>query len=150
MLISTNGGYVFYSANNPDSRGIHMVIPPQAGEVDEVSMDRIRSRAATHWILENPVGFARLAAIKAMLVWGTSSTIMSYVSYDRMPAWQEDLCMAMINTAWVALLVANLLATWNGVCARALDLAFLCLAYLFALQLVFECTVAITSPCCAF
>jgi hypothetical protein len=140
VLISTNGGYVLYSANNPASEGIHMVVPPPPGETDEVSMDRARSRAAVKWMLHNPGSFLRLALVKSMLVWGTSSTVMSYISFDRMPAWQENLCMAVINVFWAALLVACLVAslTTHAWCDRRLYLAYLFLAYLFALHLVFE------------
>ncbi len=137
--ISTNGGYVLWSANNPLSTGIHMDAEPLEGETDEVTMDRIRSRAAREWIVANPLAFARLAAIKSMITWGTSSTIMSYISNDRMVAWQEAASMAVLNVAWTALLVICLFATWRGAWGHpAFLIPWLLLAYFFALHLVFE------------
>lgn len=137
--VSTNGGFVLWAGNNPNSKGIHMNAPRPDGEVDEVSMDRLRGKAAKEWILSNPVDFAKLAVIKTMILWGTTSQVMSYVNCDRMPGWQEAICMAILNVAWAALLIVCLYATWRGVWRQPLlALPILMLAYLFALHLVFE------------
>ena len=105
VLISTNGGPVLYTANNPDSQGLAMQVAPLPGEYDEVSRDRIRRAAAIRWAASHPLDWTRLAAIKTVYTWGTSSSIMSYLSYDRMPAWQEDLAKAALNVGWAAMFV---------------------------------------------
>ncbi len=138
--VSTNGGYVLYSANNPESYGFHMPVEPLPGETDEVAMDRARSRAAVSWILAHPADFLRLAAMKTTITWGTASTIMSFLSCDRMTDREEQVCMATLNTAWTALLVVCFFATcraplWGE---RRFLLALLLLVYLAGLQLVFE------------
>ena len=78
---------------------------PLPGEVDEVSRDRLRREAAVQWILENPLDWARLAVAKISYGWGTSSSIMSYVSADRMPPREEDVSKALLNVGWGALFV---------------------------------------------
>ncbi len=105
VLISTNGGPVLYAANNPDSQGLAMKVGPLPGEHDEVSRDRIRRAAAIHWAVSHPLDWARLAVIKTVYIWGTSSSIMSYLSFDRMPVWQENLAKALLNVGWAAMFV---------------------------------------------
>lgn len=140
VLISTNGGYVLYSANNPTSHGIHEAVPPLPGETDEVAMNTVRAQAARKWILANPGQCVRLAMIKTTITWGTASTIMSFLSCDRMSADQERISMALLNTAWVALLVVCLHTTWTTNWCRQLPLLvpLLLLAYFFGLHLIFE------------
>jgi hypothetical protein len=83
--ISTNGGTTLYAANNPHANGLAMQVEPLPGEVDEVSRDRVRLRGALAWIVGHPLRWFELALIKATYTWGTSSSIMSVVSTDRLP-----------------------------------------------------------------
>jgi 4-amino-4-deoxy-L-arabinose transferase-like glycosyltransferase len=139
-VISTNGGVVLYSANNPSSRGIASPVSPLEGEVDEVSRDRLRRAAAIDWILQHPADWARLAVDKVVYTWGTTSSIMSFVSYDRMPRRQEDACKAVLNIWWAAMCALCLAAAlrtrvWSN------DRLFgwhLVVLYVFALHLLFE------------
>jgi len=140
VLISTNGGCVLYSANNPEATGVYMTVRPLPGEVDEVAMDRLRRQAGVRWIVGHPVQFLRLAFVKAVVTWGTSSTIMSFISCDRMAAWQENICMGLLNVGWTALLIVCIFSTattpiWRQ---RKLYLAFAMLMYLFLIHLVAE------------
>lgn len=65
--ISTNGGSVFYRANNPMATGIHAV----RGEIDLAQFSELEQNALGYelgrqWILENPVSFAKLAGKKLL------------------------------------------------------------------------------------
>jgi len=140
VLVSTNGGVVLYSANNADSLGIATPVRPLPGEVDEVSRDRLRRQAAIRWIVANPGPWLKLAVAKAAYGWGTSSSIMSFVSADRLPPLQEDLSKAALNVGWGALFVWCALAAWRTRiwAHRSLTPALLFLLYLFAVHLVYE------------
>ena len=138
--ISTNGGVVLYAANNPESQGMWMPVQPLPGETDEVARDRMRTRAALRWTWENPAKWFELAIAKCTYVWGTSSTIMSLISYDRMPVVQEKGCKALINVFWVSMLLfvaRGILSTplWQR---RAFVLPALILFYVWGLHLFFE------------
>ena len=140
VLISTNGGEVLWSANNPQANGLAMQHIPLEGETDELSRDRLGRQAALRWMRENPGRFARLAARKVVYTWGTSSTIVSILSFDRMPPRQENACKAAINTFWAFLLVLCIVGTiatptWAN---RMLWPTHMLVAYVFALHLVFE------------
>ena len=138
--VSTNGGVTLYSANNPWATGLAAPAPPLVGEVDEVSRDRLRSQAATAWIKAHPLQWIALMAPKATFTWGTSSTITSVVSSDRLPAWAEAASKAILNVAWSALFVLCALATWRGrpwTAGAGLFLSLL-VFYIFGLHLAFE------------
>jgi hypothetical protein len=140
VLVSTNGGYTLWVANNPRATGLATRPEPLANDYDEVTRDRMRFRAALQWMASHPGRWAELALTKATYVWGTSSSIMSVVSADRLtPAW-EAACKAIINVTWVALFVGCAVATfWQ----RAWALPGLVpggwlIAYVFGLHLFFE------------
>ena len=140
VLVSTNGGVVLYAANNPESQGLAMGVAPLSGEHDEVSRDRIRRDAAFAWMLGHPIEWCRLAIAKVVYVWGTSSSIMSYVSYDRMTTGAESVAKAVLNVGWSALFVFCWAGTFQ---AGAWDRprfhsAGLGLVYFFVLHLFFE------------
>jgi len=140
VLVSTNGGVVLYSANNPYTDGRESAVQLPPGEHDEISRDRLRRKAAQEWIKANPTRFLRLAVNKALYTWGTSTQIMSVISNDRMVLWQEQACMVIINLFWAALLVQCLAATcctsiWRE---RRLYVAFALLAYVFFIHVISE------------
>jgi 4-amino-4-deoxy-L-arabinose transferase-like glycosyltransferase len=140
--VSTNGGVVFYSANSPFTNGPAntFAVLPMSEEMDEVERERYCSRCAVNWIKGHPWAFAKLAVNKAVFTWGTSSSIMSVVSYDRMPKWQEDACKALINVFWSALSVVCVFATFKTAAWRSPQClpSFLLLAYVFSIHLVAE------------
>lgn len=140
VLISTNGGVVLYNANNPASNGSYMKPDPLAGEDGEVSRDRIRGRAAIQWIISNPGRWLELAVAKCVMTWGTSSSIVSFISQDRLPIRQEQAWIGLINMYWAAMLVCFAVATWRGRLLNSVAFAvpLLLLAYVFALHLFFE------------
>jgi 4-amino-4-deoxy-L-arabinose transferase-like glycosyltransferase len=140
VLVSTNGGVVLYSANNSHTEGLYTAVEPLPGESDEVSTDRQRSKAAIEWIKRHPDRFLRLMVNKALFTWGTSTQIMSVISYDRLTPNEEKLYMGLINVFWGALLVQVVTATfttriWHE---RRLYVAFALLAYIFLIHIVSE------------
>jgi 4-amino-4-deoxy-L-arabinose transferase-like glycosyltransferase len=140
VLISTNGGVVLYSANNSQSVGTYTPVVPVPGELDEVSTDRLRSKAAIEWIKEHPARFLQLVVNKALFTWGTSTQIMSVISYDRLNPFEEKVWMGLINVLWGALLVQVVTATfttriWHE---RRLYLAFAFLAYISLIHVISE------------
>jgi hypothetical protein len=138
--VSTNGGVVLYAANNPQATGLYMPVDPLPGEVDEVSRDRVRQRAALGWMVRSPLAWCKLAIHKMVYVWGTSSSIMSVVSWDRLPSWQESACKGVINIGWSALLASCVLATMHtgAWTSKALFPMVLLLAYVFVIHLFYE------------
>ncbi len=137
--ISTNGGYTLYSANNPRATGLAMEVDPLPGEHDEVSRDRVRMRAAITWIVQNPGASFVLSLRKAAYTWGTTSSIMSVVSTDRLPSTVESACKLLLNIAWAVLLVCCASAIvrtreWPAALLPATALV----GYLFVLHLFFE------------
>jgi hypothetical protein len=138
--ISTNGGTTLYAANNPRATGLAMQVEPVAGEIDEVSRDRLRMRTALAWIVSNPGRSLELSLTKLTYTWGTSSSIMSVVSTDRLPPNAEAVCKAVLNVAWTALFVwcaAAALYT-HGWSRRGIVPATLIIAYVFGIHLFYE------------
>jgi hypothetical protein len=75
VLVSTNGGSVFYRANNPLATGGWI----QEGErslssYDELTRDRLGYRWGRQWIRENPGDFLLLAVEKQVLFLGDDAT----------------------------------------------------------------------------
>lgn len=65
ILISVNGGYTFYGANNPDAFGGHAErFPPPIPGLSPAEQDRAYYRLGLEWIATHPGAFANLAAIK--------------------------------------------------------------------------------------
>ena len=138
--ISTNGGTTLYAANNPRATGLAMQVEPVPGETDEVTRDRLRMRSALAWIIANPSRSFQLALTKMTYTWGTSSSIMSVVSTDRLPATAEAVCKAVLNVGWTALLVwcvAGVVTTraWS---VPAIVPSTIVLAYIFGIHLFYE------------
>lgn len=140
VFISTNSGITLYAANNEHSQGIAMPVKAVPGAVDEVTADKVLRRKALQWIMHNPSAWLRLAVNKCMYTWGTSTSIMSVVSTDRLSLTWEAACMAMLNIFWAMLLVLCTMATFKTSVWQNIFLAplFLLLAYVFMLHLFFE------------
>lgn len=65
VLISTNGGYTFLGANNPNAWGGHDEgYPPAIPGLNDAQMEDAYYAEAFAWIRDNPEDFARLAVIK--------------------------------------------------------------------------------------
>lgn len=139
--VSTNAGYCLWHANTEfDSREQADRIEAEMRRLEEVERDRKYGQMARQGIRENPARLAKLVARKFVFMWGTSSSLMSIVSYDRMVPWQENVSKAVLNVAWTGLLVLCAVATfrWNPWCVRFMLPLTGLLFYIFALHLVFD------------
>lgn len=65
VLISTNGGYTFLGANNPNAWGGHDEgFPPAIPGLNDAEMEDAYYAEAFDWIRNNPGDFARLSVVK--------------------------------------------------------------------------------------
>ncbi|HHH76509.1 MAG TPA: hypothetical protein ENL03_05740, partial [Phycisphaerae bacterium] len=86
VLISTNGGVVFYSANNPDADGLAKtkIISELSGQYDnEVEMNSACRDKAIEFVRENPDQFAKLAGQRQVWLWGSDAGYLSGILEDR-------------------------------------------------------------------
>lgn len=70
VLVSTNGGSVFYRANNPLATGGWIAHGERRLTGDELTQDRLGYQWGKEWILENPGPFLQLALRKQILFLG--------------------------------------------------------------------------------
>jgi 4-amino-4-deoxy-L-arabinose transferase-like glycosyltransferase len=71
VLVSTNGGDVFYRANNPRATGGWMPDGERSlRQYDELTRSRLGYQWGKQWVRENPGGFLRLALKKQVLFLG--------------------------------------------------------------------------------
>lgn len=74
ILVSTNGGYVFYGANNAEAIGGQREgFPPWLPHLSEPERDRTYIHQGLTWITENPDRFLMLLPQKLMRLWSPLS-----------------------------------------------------------------------------
>lgn len=146
VLISTNGGSVFYRANNPLATGGFI----RDGErslrgYDELTQDRLGYRWGKEWIRENPGDFLRLALKKQILFLGDDSM----GAYDTLKRGRGEggalyAAAKLLSNAWWwgiwALTLAVLLAQGKTLWHRRADVVLILLTvlYFWAIDSVFE------------
>jgi len=82
VLISTNGGYTFYGANNPEAFGGHREgFPPHLPGFTQAQAEREYYRRGMEWILRRPDDFARLALRKVTRLLSPLSVASSESDY---------------------------------------------------------------------
>jgi len=70
VFVSTNGGFTFYGANNPDAFGGHVPgYPPPIEGLSEVERDREYYRLGLQWIRQAPEDFISLLPKKFIRLW---------------------------------------------------------------------------------
>ncbi|MBN1956496.1 MAG: glycosyltransferase family 39 protein [Anaerolineae bacterium] len=80
ILVSTNGGYTFYGANNEDAFGGHREgFPPRLPGLSEPEAEQEYYRRALEWGAENPGDALRLSARKLARLFSP----LSVASYER-------------------------------------------------------------------
>ena len=144
VLISTNGGSVFYRANNPEANASYSAEGEEALPKDEFAADKEGYRAAEAWIVHHPGDFAALMVRKQVVYLGDDG-IGVYESMKRglhPSAKLYGAAKLVCNLFWLAAWVVLLLGVpklfrlrswpiWYGIC-------FLPLLYQWAIDSVFE------------
>lgn len=146
VLVSTNGGYNFYRANNPFATGSYV----QQGEwgdegVDEVQRAKLGFQRGIEWIRANPGDFLRLAGRKQILFLGDDSsgvyeTLKRGLGIDgRGYFLSKGLCNLFWWGVWI-LVFATMCNFWETGLSTSPEVCALMLsvAYLFSLHSVFE------------
>lgn len=142
--VSTNGGNVLYTANNPDSKGIYMRIEaspqekdPDTGLIDEVKRDRRRRAMAVAWITSHPLDWIALWPYKTTFTWGSMAGLSGSARFGSAA---EMATKGILNASWALLLPAVVVGTlkrkaWAS--PRFVPMALL-IAYVLVLHLFFE------------
>ncbi|MBT9458017.1 MAG: glycosyltransferase family 39 protein [Burkholderiaceae bacterium] len=142
--ISTNGGDVFYRANNADATGGYQA----KAEVDlrkfgEIERGKLGYELGSKWIRENPVLFAQLAVKKTIIFLGDNSYGV-YWNLKRslhVSDGQFVLFKAVSNLGWIALWLLILLPafktgwSWRAPVTVLIQTIFL---YFFLIDCVYE------------
>ena len=136
--ISTNGGNVLYTANNPDSKGLYMRIEaspqekdPNTGRIDEVKRDRRRRGMAVAWITSHPLDWLAIWPYKTSFTWGSMAGLFRAAKSGSAA---EMAAKGILNASWALLLPAVVIGTLR---ARAwANLYFVPMALLIASVLV--------------
>ena len=104
VLISTNGGSVFYRANNPLANGQYTYRGERVLPADDFAADKEGYRLAKLWIRQHPVDFAKLAVRKQVVYLGDeSSGVYESMKRDREPsALVYGGCKLICNVFWMA------------------------------------------------
>jgi 4-amino-4-deoxy-L-arabinose transferase-like glycosyltransferase len=145
--ISTNGGDVFYRANNPSANGTWI----EMGEVDlwnlagdELGWNRAGFRLGKQWIAENPVPFLRLAVAKQAILLGTDG-YAPYYALTRgcgITGWPHGLAFVVCNAWWAAfwiVVVLGAVRARDSFCRTPAGVAALLMVFaLVAAHAIFE------------
>ena len=121
VLVSTNGGFGVYGANNPQATGGYLERwPEDLMRMSELDADREGKRRAAAWIVANPARFLTLALEKNILFMGDDAT-GAYQTLKRGKGSPSVTTYAAAkagsNLFWLAtwaLLLWGLLANWSG------------------------------------
>ncbi len=136
VLVATNGGSVFYSANNSLTAGewegtseqeIHAYLP------DELAMDKAGFRLADEWIRTHPKQFLRLAFQKVRILLGSD---------DWGPYWAIERGRGYTGSAYIADLIAA--ALWWVVLWAFLLVGFVRQPRLIQQEVVLQAVTAFT------
>jgi 4-amino-4-deoxy-L-arabinose transferase-like glycosyltransferase len=85
IFVSTQGGYTFHGANNPDAFGGHVPdYPPPIEGLSEVELDREYYRRGLDWIRSSPGDFLRLLPSKFARLWSPVQ-VNTYEGEDFLP-----------------------------------------------------------------
>lgn len=141
VLVSTNGGYTFYGANNPEAFGGHREgFPPHLPGFTQAQAEREYYRLGMDWILQQPDDFAKLALRKLARLLSPLSVASSESDYP-IPA--AGLVKA-IYTGFLALAVAGALCQLHR--WRSLAILYALVLYVALGAVVFYGDVRYTLP----
>lgn len=145
VLVSTNGGYNLYRANNPLADGGYT----SRGEIvfstlDEIEKDRVAKQYAIAWIKQNPVDFFKLVVEKEIRFMGDDSTGI-YTTLKRGRGTDNPniylIAKLAANAWWLAVWLLIAATVWPSRYhdhAASYRIIAWCWLYLFVLHSVFE------------
>jgi 4-amino-4-deoxy-L-arabinose transferase-like glycosyltransferase len=99
--VTTSGGVGLWIANHEGATGLTCPLPWFPPGTSEVERDRMLWREAWSYMLTHPIETIAMLPKKVAYLWGTSSTVMATVSADRWHPYLEAGAKAIINVAWV-------------------------------------------------
>jgi 4-amino-4-deoxy-L-arabinose transferase-like glycosyltransferase len=142
--ISSNGGSVFYRANNPNANASYSAEGEVVLPKDTIAADREGYAMAKAWIMHHPLAFATLAIRKQVVFWGDDGDgVYEGLKRNQSPSVLLYSGIKLVTSLyWFGLWLA-LLCFFKPL-TRALDwpawfaVAFLPLAYQWAIDSVFE------------
>ena len=85
VLISTNGGAIFWMGNNPDTTGGYMPLPKRVSGLDEVERSTVLGAEAMDYVVENPGLFA-LRTLKKVVQLHVRETIAVHWNLEGLKA----------------------------------------------------------------
>ncbi len=115
ILVSDNGGDVFYRANNPLATGGYTDRGAQLLPENEVLRNRQGYALGEQWIISHPLSFLRLAVRKLTLFLGDDS-VGVYETLKRglgVRGWSYTLFKGIANGFWVLIWMLILGMLWN-------------------------------------
>jgi 4-amino-4-deoxy-L-arabinose transferase-like glycosyltransferase len=142
--ISSNGGSVFYRANNPHANASYSAEGEVVLPKDTIAADREGYAMAKEWITHHPLAFGALAIRKQVVFWGDDGDgVYEGLKRNQSPSVLLYSGLKLVTSLyWFGLWLA-LLCCFKSL-TRALDwpawfaVAFLPLAYQWAIDSVFE------------
>ncbi|MFH1746072.1 MAG: hypothetical protein ABIG44_03395, partial [Planctomycetota bacterium] len=139
--VTTSGGAGLWVSNNPRANGLTMSLPRFGAEVSELERDRLLWKQAWQYLGEHPFHVLRLAPVKMAYMWGTSSTILSFVKEGQLHPRVDQALKLLINCAWTFICVLVIVAVWSRGLSKsaAIFWPLLCLVlYLWGLHQFYE------------
>ena len=139
--VTTSGGVAIWITNHPNASVLSVEPPQFPPGTTEVERNRALRRAAQAYILSDPTHIFRQLPAKAAYMWGTSTSIMAFISADRMSPHVEAAAKLCINTAWTFVCAFFIIAILrDGLCRSVVAFwPLVCLlAYLWGIHLFYE------------
>jgi len=118
IMVSVNGGDVFYRANNPNS--LPGYNPPTAdsplSHLPSIEKDKLGYKLGFEWIKNNPMDFASLSIKKAVLYFGNDDTSL-WQTIDNPSNSNKGLLyyvlLVLTNAYWLLILLLLSVVVWS-------------------------------------
>ena len=140
--VVTSSGIGLWVTNHPGAGPQTCPFPElDVFDGDRALRDQHLRREAVTFLREHPEHLLLNYPGKAAYMWGTSSSIMAFVSADRWPGWAEHVAKGSINFWWAFVCALFVVSVWHhGFCRSSLVFypAVGFLAVLWGIHIVFE------------
>ncbi len=144
IVVSTNGGSVFYRANNPKANASYSAEGENVLSADELQADKEGYKEAKQWIIHHPLDFTVLAIRKQVVYLGDDGIgVYESLKRDHTPstvlyAGAKLICSVYWLSLWILLLGSASRLFWLKHWYVWFGLCFLPLVYQWAIDSVFE------------